>query len=358
MSNWLNRVGALFGGAAGADRRARGESPSVATPVTAPVTALVAGPVAPVVSPRTSVAEVIPAAPPDADIAPDPDVSLQWFEWLIGNGPLLDAPLRVAEQRVLAHLDAVLASDSSRSALLPRAPAVIPQLMNCLRDEGRSAGDLAARVAKDPLLVAEVIRLANSVLAGSGTPLTDLSRAVSRIGTQGLRRAIANVVLKPMFDAQSDPLSARAAPALWWHSEAQAEECMRLSKSAGIDPFEGYLAGLMHNIGWTAALRAMGRSDCPTTSHFSAAFAFQFEMRCENFFALLVMPWQLTDSLTALAAELLDGSSTAVHSPLRTALMNADRTASLRLLCDRSSNLKMQGAASAPVASPSAMALA
>jgi HD-like signal output (HDOD) protein len=252
--------------------------------------------------------------------------------------------LRVSEQRMLARLDATLASDSTRNALVPRAAAVIPQLLNSLRDESQSSLVLATKIAKDPLLVAEVIRLANSahnsLRGGDGAPSTDLPQAVTRIGIEGLRRAIARVVLKPIFDAQADPLSARTAPRLWLHSEAQSAECMRLCRVAGIDPFEGYLAGLMHNIGWTAALRVIGRSEASIPKHFSHAFVRAFESTCDRFFAMLVMPWELTESITALAKEILDGGLEASRSPLGQALGAAERHASLQLISMQPNSLQ------------------
>jgi HD-like signal output (HDOD) protein len=325
MSSWIHRVGALFGGQATAPK---------ALPVVRPLIAS-AAPKAAAVVPRAAMPTPATSTPDKGLVAVDSQPT--FFEWLVGTGPLIDMPLRANEQRMLVRLDATLASDASRNALLPRAPAVIPQLLNSLRDENQSSESLAQRVAKDPLLVAEVIRLANSVHYGSrngeAAQAGDLPRAISRIGIEGLRRAIARVVLKPIFDAQADPLSARTTPRLWLHSEAKAAECMRLCRAAGVDPFEGYLAGLMHNIGWTAALRVIGRSETAVPTHFSKVFVQAFESRCESFFAMLVMPWDLTDSITALAVEMLDGGGLAAsRSPLGQALLEADRNAAAQML--------------------------
>lgn len=321
MSSWIQRVGALLGGR---------------TPV-----AVLAAPKqrADRAAPRVHAAPAPPVSAVDSPIAADgavPDPQQPFFEWLLDAGPTLDVPLLPHEHRLLARLDAVLATDASRADLLPRAPAVIPQLMNSLRDESQSAHALADRVAKDPNLVAEVIRLANSSLTRAAEPVSDLAQAISRLGTQGLRRAIAKVVLKPIFDAPPDSLSGRAAPRLWLHSEAKAAECLRLAAAAGLDPFEGYLAGLMHNIGWTAMLRALDRhgATAAAASLYSSAFVQALEPRRELFFAMLVIPWQLTDSLTALAAELREGGLTATRSALGQSLRAADRSASLAMLSE------------------------
>ena len=307
MSNWLQRVGALFGGRTGAPPRVVAARPQ-------PALAIVRAPV---------------AAPA---VVTAPDLQLPFFEWLLGAGPALDTSLHDSEKLLLARLDTVLASDALRTSLLPRAPAVIPQLLSSLRDESQSAEALAQRVMKDPHLVAEVIRMANSTLTRGGTPVTEIAEAINRLGTDGLRRAIARVVLKPMFDGQADSLSARCAPRLWQHSEAKASACLQEAAERGLDPFEGYLAGLMHNVGWTAALRAIDRSPGGAPTQFSRAFVEAFETRRETFFALLVMPWQLTDGLTALGVELLDGGLACATSRLGESLRAADERASLEVL--------------------------
>ncbi len=312
MGNWLHRVGALFGGRARVPRVTPPHARAGAAPTPAP--------------PATAPAAATPVL--DAVI----DLQLPFFEWLIDAGPALDTALHDRERRLLARLDAVLASDTSRSALLPRAPAVIPQLLNSLRDDRQSAGAIAQRIARDPHLVAEVIRMSNSTQTRAIAPVTDIAEAVNRLGTDGLRRAIARVVLRPMFDGQADSLSARCAPRLWQHSEAKAAACMQEATARGLDAFEGYLAGLMHNVGWTAALRAIDRNTGGAPTQFSRAFAAAFEPRRESFFALLVMPWQLTDALTALGAELLDSGLCAARSPLGQALRAADARASLEML--------------------------
>jgi HD-like signal output (HDOD) protein len=320
MSNWFERVGALWGARPGAARVA---------PPPPPVRPSARSPL-----PRTA-AVPAPVAKPAPAQAPVVDLRQPFFDWLTGTGPALDTSLHDSEILLLARIDAVLASDTSRNALLPRAPAVIPQLMNSLRDESQSAEALAQRVAKDPHLVAEVIRMANSVQTRASAPVVDLAAAIGRLGTEGLRRAIARVVLKPLFHGDPGSISARSAARLWQHSEVKAAACQQGAVDRGLTPFEGYLTGLMHNIGWSAALRAIDRNEGGAPTHFSRAFINEFETRRESFFALLVMPWQLTDSLTALGVEILDGGNLeAVRSPLGEALRAADAQATRDMLGD------------------------
>jgi len=284
-----------------------------------------------------------PSVSPPAELASDAAVAAEetpdaadlrdaFFDWVVGVDSVPSEGLSEDERQRLAELDAVLASDDSRTALLPRAPAVIPQLLGALRDEGQSVTALAERVTRDPHLVAEVIRMANSAQARADEPVADIAQAIGRIGTNGLRRAIARVVLKPMFSGTDDTLSARCAQRLWEHSDAQAAACQKEAASRGLDPFEGYLAGLMYNVGWTAALRAIDRSQVGPPKQFTRSFIAEFDQRREAFFALLVIPWQLTTGLTALGIALRDGDRAGALSPLGEALRAANQRASLEML--------------------------
>jgi len=259
-------------------------------------------------------------------------LEVRFFEWLVGATLPAGATEVPGEARLLAHLDAVSRSDEMREDLLPRARAVIPELLHALREQTQSLRALSSRVAHDPNLVVEVIRLANAVGYRAEGPVTDLMQAISRLGTDGLRRAIARVLLKPIFDAQADPLLGRATQRLWQHSELQAGLCLQQAANAGLDPFESYLAGLMHNVGWTAVFRAIDRGPGGAPPCFSRAFVRALAPRRERLFALLVGSWQLNDALTGLAQEILDVGFSNCRRPLAQLLLYADRAAAGQVL--------------------------
>lgn len=292
----------------------------------APGAPVVAGPARPDAAGKSA-----RAAPPRAPVRPvAPPPELQFFSWLL-DAPPADAAMTPAERALLAHLDGVIASEEQRSELVPRARAIIPQLMHSLRDENQSVQALTARVARDPNLVVEVLHLASGIGYGNGTPVADLTQAVGRLGTEGLRRAIARILLKPIFDAQADPLLARTSERLWLHAESTADLCLRTAAIARVEPFDAYLAGLMYNVGWTAAFRALDRSPGGASAAMSAEFVLALGPRRERLFALLVQSWGLGDALGTLAVQML-ANEDAGAAPLRTLLHSADRAAFLQLL--------------------------
>lgn len=265
---------------------------------------------------------------------------LRFFGWLVDT-PVSDASVAPAAfiPQMFEALDQVIASETARAALLPRAPHVVPQLMKTLRDESYSSVDVAGRISKDVVLTAEVVRSATSAFQrggddDDGTEI-DLSRAVTMIGTQGLRRAIASVVLRPIFDARGDTLSARAATQIWKDADCKARLASVLAAQAGLDPFDGYLAGLLHNSGWTAALRAI--DGLPILTIHAGDLAHpevlpQLLRRRDMLFGALVEPWALSPAMDRLAAEVGSVGLDAVQSPLGLALRDAERLSALHLL--------------------------
>ncbi len=287
---------------------------------------------------RRSIAHRTPSRPrpkalADAEAPPPGAIGDRAFVcWLLDMPDPSDEALRANEATVLTMLDAQLSMQRSAAELLPRAPAVIPQLMSVLRQDDRSLAALAERVSKDLVLVAEVMRMARSAWYRGQGEVPDLEHAISTIGVAGLRSAIAKVVLRPLFDPGcGGELSQRAAARLWAHSEQKAGHCSRLIAVAGGDPFDGYLAGLMHNAGWTVALRAADRNG-GLQWPWSTAFVDELLARRDPLFGRIVGDWQITGALTELAAQALGAGLQSSGSVLARMLLAADRQASVELL--------------------------
>jgi hypothetical protein len=234
---------------------------------------------------------------------------------------------------LLGRLDAATTTDAQCNALLPRAPQVVPQLMKALRDEHYASADLALRLSKDAELAAEVIRLANHQQRADSAPVADLAHAVTAIGSDGLRRVITKSVLRPMFDARGTSLSARAAAQIWLDSDRKARLCVALAPHAGVDPLDAYLAGLLHNTGWTASLRALDTIPEAAAQlepeRLDAAFADALLRRRDRLFGRLVRPWDVGPALNALADEVGSAGIATARSPLGRVLHYADRLAML-----------------------------
>lgn len=267
--------------------------------------------------PRPRAAAPVPpaAVPAPAPVcAPAADPPAAFLPWLLDCGPLAATPVSADERQALTAIDKVLALPALPDDLLPRAASVIPQLLAMLRQTSLPVAALAQQVQKDVVLTAEVLRLASSPFYRASGEVTDLGKAIQLIGETGLQTVVARVVLRPIYDAVPGPLSAVAGPRLWDHAEALAGCTAEAAREAGLAPFDGYIAGLLHDAGWTLALRLIDRANVGLALPPGALFADKLERRAHRLFAQAAVRWNITPLFAALAAD-------AQHEPLATSTL-------------------------------------
>lgn len=163
------------------------------------------------------------------------------------------------EDAILAALDEVVRSEQAGAHLVRRMPAVIPQLLQSLRSPDFSAAEVASKIAHDLVLVAEVLRLANSVAYNPGKPVDSIDQAILILGQDGLRQLVTSVAFKPIINLKSGSFTRRLAPRLWSQSERCAVACRLLAREQPVDPLDAFLAGLIQNIGMTVSLRVIDK---------------------------------------------------------------------------------------------------
>lgn len=263
-----------------------------------------------------------PGAADDATLA-QLDLDLAFFHWLAGphvtgrpapDGPVLDELARLARD------------PHGAAALVPRVPAVIPQLLRSLREDATGAGALARQVAQDPVLVAEVIREVNSPYYQPASPIRSLEGAVLLLGQNGLRMLLARVAFRPIISQQAGPLLRLLAPPLWRQSELCAQAAGLLAPRHGADPFEAYLAGLMHNVGLMVAFRVVEQLVPPGALPDADDFGARLMAAARLISARIADEWELPPAIGHAIAHPGDAGA------LPTLLQDADRLAKLQML--------------------------
>lgn len=265
-------------------------------------------------------AVAVAVAEPDAA-----EVDTVFYRWIAGAGEH-DA-LPSIERMILDELARLAATPGAGADLVPRVPAVIPQLLRSLRDEAISATDLSRQLAQDVVLVAEVIREANSPYYRPAAPIKTIEGAVMLLGQNGMRMLIARVAFRPVISMQSGHFARQAAPALWTQSEKCALAANLLAPSMGAAPFEAYLAGLMHNVGLIVAFRLIDQIYSDTVLPQSDAFCAALFAAARSLSARIAALW---DFPPAVAEAIAQDAAT----PLALTLARADRIAKLRMLVD------------------------
>ncbi len=277
------------------------------TPRQAPAAARARAPLAPGVLAEPVVAGHAPedaarqpgAAPP---VIEQTSLDLAFLAWMANSPALEIAPAGLREREVVQQLDRLIADKASHARLLPRAAAVIPPLLARLRNPALSLPELAQHVSRDVTLVAEVIRLANSPYYRREAVVADLDHAIRVLGVEGLRSAIMRALLKPLIDARGGKLVVSSAARLWEHSDKKSQLCSALARSHGFEPFDGCLAGLAHNVVWSAVLRVMDEVDGDLAWRLSPGFVTALRTRRDRLFAIVARQWLLPDPAAVAAA--------------------------------------------------------
>ncbi len=251
-----------------------------------------------------------------------------FYRWLTRPGAA--SPPAGAERTLLDELARIADSPGAGAHLIPRVPAVVPQLLGSLRDDSISIATLSDILSRDVVLVGEVIRGANSPYYHSGRPITNIESALMLLGQNGMRLLLARVAFRPVINTSSGHLARMAAPLVWRHSEKCATAANLLAPSQQANPFEAYLAGLMHNVGLIVALRLFDqlypKGVLPQSPQFYASLA----EHGRTLSARIATMWEFPAAVATAVAHAGHPSL----SGLVRALASADRLAKLRMLAD------------------------
>jgi HD-like signal output (HDOD) protein len=251
-----------------------------------------------------------------------------WYRWLAGSHAA-ELPPECGE-RILAQVRALAADPEEAAGLVPRVPEVLPRLLRSLDDEGASSAELARQVAQDVVLVAEVIREANSAYYRPITPVKNAEAAIMMLGQNGLRMLLARIAFRPIVNMQLEGFARRAAPRVWDQSVkcALAASLMAPGLTAGV--FESYLAGLMQNVGLVVGLRLADRVTGNTAIPASAAFGAALLAASRELSAGIARHWDFPAPVAHAIAHAGDPGD----AILAQALSQGDRIAKLRMLID------------------------
>ena len=279
-----------------------------------------------------------PAAVPPAGATPVPEavadgasaaqVSLAFLRWLAAPSAS-QAPSNAA-RRILDELARLVRTPAAAADLVPRVPAVIPQLLRSLRDDSMSAADLSRQLSQDVVLVAEVIREANSPFYRSTTPVRTIEGAIMLLGQNGMRMLLARVAFRPIISMQAGRFARHVAPQVWSQSEKCALAANLLAPALGANPFEAYLAGLMQNVGLIVAFRVIDQVSLDDSVPQSDEFFAELGATARALSAAIAREWGFPPEV----ADAIEQAGEPGAPPLAQALAQGDRLAKLRVLLD------------------------
>ncbi len=134
---------------------------------------------------------------------------------------------------------------------LPSMPVAVVQALEHLGRATCNFDDVAACLASDPLVSARVLRLVNSPVYGGRESVTDLGRAVRRLGIKPLRSLLVSVAARTVFRSK-DARIRDQFQRIWVHCVATGLISKRVAHRlprGTVDAPVANVAGLLHDIG-------------------------------------------------------------------------------------------------------------
>lgn len=265
------------------------------------------------------------------------EITADYHRWLFGaenNSDIFVTPL---EQRVLSALEEIVNGKQSGVNLVRRMPGVIPQLLQSLRTDDFSGAELARKISNDVVLVAAVIRIANNALYGIEKPITSIEHAVLVLGQDGLRQLISGVAFKPIINLKSGYFTQLIAPKCWRQSELCALAARVLATAEPVepvDPFEGFLAGLIQYVGLIVSLRVMDQITDGDTRLGSESFCNSLITHTRALSCSIAREWQFPVAVVTAIEEQGSKSSLAKISATGRLLSTADFLGKIQVLSE------------------------
>lgn len=138
----------------------------------------------------------------------------------------------------------------------PMLPEVASELLSICERGDVELPQVLRLVEKDTLLAARVLRLCNSPLYGAVEPSATLAEAAVRVGLRQLRDAVVEASLHlRVFKTNG---YSEAVDRVRVHSVAVAHLARAITRFTAVDPEYAFLCGLLHDVGFSAALVALG----------------------------------------------------------------------------------------------------
>jgi HD-like signal output (HDOD) protein len=139
------------------------------------------------------------------------------------------------------ELNALLAQPNA----LPSAPQAVAKLIKTFDDEDASTDDIVECIEADPVIVAKLLRLANSPFFFRGRTIESVSDAVRLLGQSQVRSLVIGLIARDSFPA----LPPAVLQQFWRFSLTTADLARHVSRNISSDSEAAYTGALLHMIG-------------------------------------------------------------------------------------------------------------
>lgn len=129
---------------------------------------------------------------------------------------------------------------------LPSMPSLVLEILESFDDERMDVSTLARKIANDQVLVARVMRVANSAFFGLSGQIGTIPEAISVLGFNNLRGLVTAAAI---INSAPKDLGEFDRVMFWRHGIATASCAKVLARRVGLNPEIAFTAGVLHDIG-------------------------------------------------------------------------------------------------------------
>ncbi len=164
-----------------------------------------------------------------------------------------------ARARIVAAALEAIGDPATQKHYFPRRPNLLPELIRAINDENASVRQLVAIVARDPSLVGNLLKVANSsYYRVTPQPIESIERAIVVLGNEGLRSAMAAALMQPIFQAPGAGGTSRFPELVWDHAVRSAHAAIpHASLVERANPFAAELLCLVSGLAEIVLFRAV-----------------------------------------------------------------------------------------------------
>ncbi|MBD2858131.1 HDOD domain-containing protein [Spongiibacter sp. KMU-158] len=127
-------------------------------------------------------------------------------------------------------------------------PDVALRVNQLVNDPDSSAADIASTIESDPAITAKLLRVSNSAMMNNGTEITDINRAITRLGLRQVNELLMGIDVSQSFDKMPNQIVSLTN--FWQHSLYCAVIARKLATQIKCDQANSaFSAGLLHDIG-------------------------------------------------------------------------------------------------------------
>lgn len=161
-------------------------------------------------------------------------------------------------KNVQSLLDIVKGYASSEKLTLPVFPSVANQLQQVMADTEVSIDQIADIISRDQSLASQILKMANSAFFSGLNRVRTIREALLRMGINQVFNCLIVTAQKDLYKSKNDVIDGYLVT-LWRHALATAMGTKWLLKKTGYSELaeEGFLAGLLHDIGKLLLLRVI-----------------------------------------------------------------------------------------------------